>query len=703
MKRKLFVGGVALFLVCGCNGPQTDGNSGDRIGATASPAVSQTVQSEPDSGVEDSLTDLPDKPVPPESSNLQIVLACTHAFSDSIDEKARGMIAARFIDEYRFQELEELAASYRKFDGFQDGYPIHPLTGYYYALKSHGRGQGADVRLTRLLDWATRRPEAIEPRIAALRLLCEVAQSPQKRPDPGPRAPRVARMLANPLAQAGDVFESLVSLKSKASKDPEFYGAALEYLTVSRGDPQKAKELYEEGVASFPDHISIHGRYATYLAAMGQPFQHFEADPLVQIMVERTYLGKFEVDWKTNKARFQKALKGRAFSSYLLSLCACEADKAGDIATSKQMLELLGLREELFVWKLPALLSARRKAGLPSKPSELKVLPVRKFNQKTLDSAPKIALFDQTIAYLSYLEQFELLDEVSEQLRQDGSRFENGFPKLLLFHSSYSDPWHYEDSLPDFIARTERWLEARPESVSAKTLMATLLTNRGWQARGGGLASSVTEEGWKGFYADLNQAKKLLEPLVSGPGPYDLAMLGAWAQLGVGLGFERSVMDDAVAKAEKIDPFSARVHQVMGDYLLERWHGAPGEREKFLAAMPDTVYADFVWRNESRRLNGLDELVPLDWRKVNRGLHQRAKKFNDLGNWSEALLSAVHLRDRKLAAEAIKGLAGRTPNKLNSLDDWEPIKDWALNGKPWSLPASYYVVPAVTPGANLFR
>jgi hypothetical protein len=109
------------------------------------------------------------------------------------------------------------------------------------------------------------------------------------------------------------------------------------------------------------------------------------------------------------------------------------------------------------------------------------------------------------------------------------------------------------------------------DQVLARTLVGVAAIDDAWRARGSGWASSVTEEGWKGFRAGLEKARRELtaahEQLPAAPAP-------AAYMITVAMGDGRRDTQDWFARALAADPGCEEAWQRMRNATLPRWGGS---------------------------------------------------------------------------------------------------------------------------------
>jgi outer membrane protein assembly factor BamD (BamD/ComL family) len=96
-------------------------------------------------------------------------------------------------------------------------------------------------------------------------------------------------------------------------------------------------------------------------------------------------------------------------------------------------------------------------------------------------------------------EKFDELDRMAAEYRGEESRFPGGEWKLREFYGALDAPQLTDKDSADHIAHLERWMQVRPESITARVALATNLHRWAWVARGNGMAETVTAEGWRLF------------------------------------------------------------------------------------------------------------------------------------------------------------------------------------------------------------
>lgn len=232
---------------------------------------------------------------------------------------------------------------------------------------------------------------------------------------------------------------------------------------------------------------------------------------------------------------------------------------------------------------------------------------------------------------------FDKLDALADSLQRCDSRFENGVSRLFSFYfmgmrtvDHPNDPAEWEHHLD----RPREWLDARPDSPHAPVALANALIGRGWAARGGGYAGTVSPKGWGGFEGDLQEAGQMLIQCADRskvtPSWYD-AMLDVIH----GLSPDREDFDPVYAEAVARFPNYERFYLSRSWYLQPRWHGEPGEWEaeadSCAPALPDSlrdeVYARIVLLQSGYTMDVFKDCPTLDWERTQRGLEVWQRRY----------------------------------------------------------------------------
>jgi WD40 repeat protein len=160
--------------------------------------------------------------------------------------------------------------------------------------------------------------------------------------------------------------------------------------------------------------------------------------------------------------------------------------------------------------------------------------------------------------------------------------------------------WYQELASPRFTQANDylqhfqnlkTWAQSHPDSVTQKVVVAKAYIQWAWQARGGGYAFTVGEEGWELFHGRLTEARRLLDEVEQAGAP-DGEACALRIQLAKSEGLDEAEVRKSLAAGQKLDPGYCWMYSAMAEYLLPRWHGEPGDVEQFASEIARTVPGD---------------------------------------------------------------------------------------------------------------
>jgi hypothetical protein len=217
--------------------------------------------------------------------------------------------------------------------------------------------------------------------------------------------------------------------------------------------------------------------------------------------------------------------------------------------------------------------------------------------------------FDRARAWYEVAHSKLARKELTDEVRKEASR---AFEAVLSVLSKTADrdgraldpDFGWFDLLDDVIKGYIRLGEDRKEAfdridaILAKipALKSTRLQLKGrflidyaWDARGAGVASTVTKEGWEKFEERLTEARKVLEEAwtAAKPGESRAAALMLWVEIGIG--GDRDEMEKWFERAMKGSGGSnIQACKAKLTWLTPKWHGSPEEVLAFGRACRDT-------------------------------------------------------------------------------------------------------------------
>lgn len=280
------------------------------------------------------------------------------------------------------------------------------------------------------------------------------------------------------------------------------------------------------------------------------------------------------------------------------------------------------------------------------------------------------------------------LDALIRRHRESRECYASGFWKLNEVHTGLALPKKASDAKwADHLAALKDWAKASPQSVAARIKLAEELTSYGWRARGGGYAKTVTDKGWELFRTRLAESAQVLAKARQ----LDEKCPRLWSamlQVALGLAMPRADYDKLFTEAVQAYPQYTAFYTRKANYLLPRWHGKPGEWEKFLGQAADEIggddgdvlYARVAWNTQDSPLRNVFKESAISWERVNRGLKILESRFPQSACVrNQRAYMACLAGDRDQARSQLTQLNGNAdPSVWGSLDDFTENATWAF-------------------------
>jgi hypothetical protein len=194
-----------------------------------------------------------------------------------------------------------------------------------------------------------------------------------------------------------------------------------------------------------------------------------------------------------------------------------------------------------------------------------------------------IADYQQLILQKYEQEDFTWLSSEASRTRSGKERLPGGYWKLRAFYDAVGQPAPADQSDRGWervFTRLARWRQQQPKDATPLIALASAWFNYGWEARGDGYASSVSNSAWADFQKRLGTAAQWLEKAQTlnegDPEFYHQALL-----VGRSLQWDRSVLERYFAAGTALEPTYYYLYQQKAVYLLPRWGGREGEWEQF--------------------------------------------------------------------------------------------------------------------------
>jgi hypothetical protein len=242
--------------------------------------------------------------------------------------------------------------------------------------------------------------------------------------------------------------------------------------------------------------------------------------------------------------------------------------------------------------------------------------------------------YKAAIQRLFHEEKFAELDCIADAARVSKSRFAFGGWKLKAVYLAIAEPQGHatEEDWATHLKTLNRWVSTRPESITARVVLAEAYTEYAWNARGTGFSDTVSQSGWKLFEQRIDKAKEILEQASKlkskCPQWYVVMQTVALAE-----GWNRSKATALLDQAVAFEPDYYYYYRQYANYLLPKWYGEEDDAEKFAEQAADHVgggKGDILYFQIATHLicHCRDEpnLALMSWPRIQKGVAELEKQ-----------------------------------------------------------------------------
>jgi hypothetical protein len=242
-----------------------------------------------------------------------------------------------------------------------------------------------------------------------------------------------------------------------------------------------------------------------------------------------------------------------------------------------------------------------------------------------------------TVAQMLKEEEFKKLDCLADHARSDKERFPGGMWKLKELYIGVDEPVPYpmhatQQDWKALFDKLDRWVAARPQSITARVALASAYLGYASDARGEGTVDTVTENGWKLFGERIVKARQILQSTSALPYKcpewYD-AMLVVAENQDWDAAKRHALFEDAF----KFEPGYYYFARVRANHLLPKGAGKPGDTEKFTEEVADRIGGDqgdilyFQVASADYIVCGCEGDPHLSWERIQRGFGATEKRY----------------------------------------------------------------------------
>lgn len=318
------------------------------------------------------------------------------------------------------------------------------------------------------------------------------------------------------------------------------------------------------------------------------------------------------------------------------------------------------------------------------------------FNKVELDSTEEELLFSDLMGLLFVFEDFDQIEQLANKFRVGKGRLSSFVPMLEKMYEGLSDGFeeiNCKNETP-YLGILNRWIGKYPQSITARALLVYTYTQIAWNYRGGGYASTISEEGAKKFKDFLEKALEAGSEAMS-LSNQDPALYDAMITAGLGASLPKEAIYVFLEAGRNVDPDYDTLYRSMSSVLLPRWQGRAGELEGFVdwvlsISRERTGFIQYaVLYSGLRSYVGNDDVrkYKYDWEKLKKGfielLAAYPASFYYLNNYA---FFATEAGDKELS----KALFEKIGNRWDSVSKeiwvektfFDERKKWAYGQKP---------------------
>jgi Domain of unknown function (DUF4034) len=245
-------------------------------------------------------------------------------------------------------------------------------------------------------------------------------------------------------------------------------------------------------------------------------------------------------------------------------------------------------------------------------------------------------LMDTTARILKE-EKFVELDCLADQARSGKERLPGGSWRIHVLYQGLRKPAPYpmhatQVDWTRHLQRLQRWVNARPKSITARVALALAYLDYAADARGSGYADTVSDSGWKLFGQRTDKAQQILKKaatLAAKCPEWYVAMQMVSVNQSWPVAQARALFEDA----NKLEPEYYTYARDLAYYLLPKWSGEEGDTEKFVQEAGDRIGGDkgdilyFQVAAASYVICGCDDDPRLSWDRIKRGFEASEKLY----------------------------------------------------------------------------
>jgi Domain of unknown function (DUF4034) len=337
-----------------------------------------------------------------------------------------------------------------------------------------------------------------------------------------------------------------------------------------------------------------------------------------------------------------------------------------------------------------AAMQAVREYGRGHQPSS------KVFSNSSVSQIPPEALeghrgYEARLTQMLETGDYGQLDAEAQKVRTGRDRVIGGGWKLNTFYAAVSAPsagpngeggdWQAH------IKKLSKWVAKDPQSAAARMALANAYMGWAWQARGGGYANTVSDDGWKLFEARVGMAKATLieaARLQEKCPEWFFVMQNVSRAEGWSRSDEKELFDQAVS----FEPSFYYFYQQHAGFLLPKWYGEEGETQAFIndvtAGIPEPdssmLYFELSDSVACQCDPNRDTLEDISWPKVKEGYANIERLYGTVDSKNNRYAYMAYMSGDKAAAQQVFALIGDNPDRSiwHDQNTFDKAKGWAI-------------------------
>ena len=294
--------------------------------------------------------------------------------------------------------------------------------------------------------------------------------------------------------------------------------------------------------------------------------------------------------------------------------------------------------------------------------------------------------YEKNIRTLFNVENFQEIDRIADKARSEKTRLHGGFWAIHLLYVPLTKPLHETESeWKIHLDRLQSWVEQRPQSITARVALAGSYLQYAWNARGGGYASGVTEEGWQLFGDRSAKAGKILIDAFNLPTKdpeWFLTMQFVMQAQNMTKQQQTAMFEKAVA----FEPDYQYYYRAEAAMLLPQWEGEEGEMALFAKQAADRIggkKGDMIYFQIGEHVNcsceAKNQPNGMSWPRIKRGYAAVEEQYGlSLIHMNKMAKFAAAAGDADYAHELFTRIGENwDEDTWQTRENFESVRDWA--------------------------